>query len=387
MEDIPMQAETPERDPLLERAWQQHASLDRSATRRSRRFESLRKWIAWLGILATLFAILTQQFFLTPLDSPQPPFPYYALVRLGVKGLFIALPILASALAALAIKVYANGAWLVYRAGAEEIKKEIYLYRTILPKDGTSRAVYLEKRLDKIRGDVDRNLGGKPALKAKSGADKIKLKKRQPGEDPGFHDLSGDEYVTYRLKGQLDWHHKKLVQRQRERLWLIIALLAFGGLGALLAAFGGFLGIWVALTASITTALVGWQERKKADEIIRNYSKVVLELGILYNHWQTLTPEERTHPEFEAMVLGCERVLWTQNREYVRSLQDALSQADLEKDAALINEMIRETKASAQRAGDKLVVNIKDAAQDFVEDTEQRVLETARDVLETLRQR
>jgi hypothetical protein len=387
MEDIAMQAETPERDPLLERAWQQYASLDRLATRRSRRFNTLRSWIAWLAILVTLFAILTRQFFSTPLDTPEPPFPYYALLGLGVKGLLIATPILASALAALAVKVYANGSWLVYRAGAEEIKKEIYVYRTILPKDGTSRRDYLEKRLEEIRSNVDRNLGGKPALKAPSRDDKKKAKRDTPGDDPGFHDLTGDEYVTYRLKDQLDWHHKKLVQRQRERLWMIILLLVTGGLGALLAAFGGFLAVWVAMTASITAALLGWQERKKADEVIKNYSKVVLELGILYNHWQNLTPEERTPPEFERLVLGCERVLWTQNREYVRSMQQALSQADLEKDAALINEILQESKAAAQRARDKLLGNIKEAASDFVEDTEQRVLETAQDVLETLRHR
>jgi hypothetical protein len=241
MEEIAMEAEPTKHDPILELAWQQHADLDLSADKRIKRFYNIRKWIAWLGILATLFAILTQQFFPKPLDTTEPPFQYYAALGLGVKVLFIAIPIIASALAALAIKFYANGSWLIYRAGAEEVKKEIYVYRTILPKD-KSRQGYLEKRLDEIRQNVDRNLGGQPALEEYKGPlpssyYKNKPKRNKPGGDPGFHDLTGDEYVTYRLKNQLDWHHNKIFQRKRERLVMIIALLAAGGLGAMLAAF------------------------------------------------------------------------------------------------------------------------------------------------------
>ncbi len=59
-----------------------------------------------------------------------------------VKVLFIAIPVVASIFAAFATKFYSNGSWLIYRAGAEEIKKEIYIYRTILPKDKTRRGLF-----------------------------------------------------------------------------------------------------------------------------------------------------------------------------------------------------------------------------------------------------
>jgi hypothetical protein len=138
------------------------------------------------------------------------------------------------------------------------------------------------------------------------------------------------------------------------------------------------------MTASIAAALLGWQERKKIDEVIKNYSKVLLELGILYNHWQNLEPEERIPQEFEKMVLGCESVLWNQNREYIRSMQSALSEADLEKDAALINEILRESKASAQRAKDKVLGNIIETTEEALTFTEQRMEETVKEVLGTL---
>lgn len=378
-----METETTKRDSIVELAWQTYANLDLASDKRTKGFYNIRKWIAGLGILATLFAILTQQFFPKPLDTTEPPFLYYATLGLGVKVLFIAIPIIASTFAAFATRFYSNGSWLIYRAGAEEVKKEIYIYRTILPKD-KSRRDYLEKRLGDIQRKVFRNLGGEYALEDYKGPLPASYKKDKPGSDPGFHDLTGDEYVTYRLKHQLDWHNNKIAQRRHERREMTIAILAAGAAGAMLAALGGFLAIWVALTASVTAALLGWQELKKVDEIIKNYSKVVLELSILHNHWQNLETQDRTAQEFEKMVLGCERVLWSQNREFIRSMQEALREADLEKDAALITEIIKESADSAQRAKEKMHENIIETTQGFLADTEQQIDATTQSVLGSL---
>src|SRR5215213_4025254 len=114
---------------------------------------------------------------------------------------------------------------------------------------------------------------------------------------------------------------------------MTIYILSFGGVGALLAALGNQFALGVALTASITAALLGWQELRKVDDTIKDYSKVVMELTILSDHWQNLEPEERTEAEFYKMVRGCEDVLWTQNVEYVRSMQEALKEYDTEKEA------------------------------------------------------
>jgi len=140
----------------------------------------------------------------------------------------------------------------------------------------------------------------------------------------------------------------------------------------------------VALTASITAALLGWQELRKVDDTIKNYSKVVMELTILYNHWQNLEPEERTANEFELIVRSCERVLWSQNREYIRAMQEALQEADLEKEASLINQLVKESAESAERAKETMRQNILETSQEFLADTEQRFDETAKTVLGSL---
>jgi hypothetical protein len=381
-----MEAETTKNNPILEIAWQHHADLDLAADKRTKGFYDIRKIIAWLGILATLFAVLTQQFFLefNILEPPEtPPFANYFAVGFLVKLLFIGIPVLASIFAAFATKFYSNGSWLIYRAGAEEIKKEIYIYRSILPKD-KSRRDYLEKQLAEIQRKIFRNLGGEFAFEGYKGPLPSNYRKNDPTSDPGFHDLTGDEYVKYRLKHQLDWHNGRINRRKRERRWMTIYILSVGGLGAVLAALGGFLAIWVAVTASVAAALLGWQELRKVEEIIKNYSKVVVELSILYNHWQNLEPEERTAQEFEKMVLGTERILWAQNREYIRSMQEALREADLEKDAAFINQVIKESADSAERAKEKMHENIIETYQGFLAGTEQSLDSAAQTVLGTL---
>ena len=142
------------------------------------------------------------------------------------------------------------------------------------------------------------------------------------------------------------------------------------------AAWGGGFSVWVALTASITAALIGWQELRNLDSTVKNYSKVVMELTILYDHWHNLEPEERTPAEFYKMVRDCEDVLWSQNMEYIRSMQEALQDAGVEKEADMINRIIRESMDSAERTKQAMAESIIDQTRTTLEDTEEKITET-----------
>jgi len=376
-----METESPKTAPILEVAWTRHANLDAAADRRTASFYSIRKWITILGVLATFFAIITQLFFS---DTEQAaPFVGYETLGLIVKIFFIATPVLASIFAAFATKFYSNGSWLIYRAGSEEIKKEIYFYRTILQKDPTRRA-YLEKRLAEIQRSLFRSLSGEFAFEGYSGPLPSNYNAQDPNSDPGFHDLTGDEYFKYRLEHQLAWHNNKVNQRKHERRLMTIYILSIGGLGAVLAALGGVLALWVAFTASIVAALIGWQELRNVDETIKNYSKVVMELTILYDHWVNLEPEERTDVEFYTMVKGCEEVLWAQNVEYVRSMQEALQESGLEKESSLINRVIKESADSAERTQQMMRDEMVDFTKKTLQENEQKVEETFKATLGSL---
>jgi len=376
MEVFAMETETPKHAPILNIAWTRVAHLDALSNKRSRGHYRIRRWIAIFGVLATLFAILTQLFL--PDNSGISP-----LLALAAKALFVATPALAAALAFLATKKYSNGDWLITRAGAEEIQKEIYFYRTILQKKKTRRS-YLLKRLAEIQRQVYRGLNGEFSFETYTGQIPPNYYPDDPTSDPGFADLTGEEYFKYRLENQLAWHNKEINEYKTERDRLIILVVAAGALGTIFAAWGGGLSLWVAFTASVTTALIGWQELRNIEVVVRNYSKVVLELTILYDHWVNLEPEERTNAEFYKMVRGCEDVLWAQNTEYIRSMQETLKDNSLDEDAGLINRVIQESVESAARTKQAMREDLLGFAEESLQEAEQKVDETFKAVLGTL---
>jgi len=370
-----MDTETPEVTPILKVAWTRVAQLDVIASKRSKGHLSIRRWITMLGVLATLFAILTQ---ISGFQDPK-----YGLLGWGARILFIATPLAASTLAAFASKKFSNGDWLVTRAGAEEIKKEIYFYRTVLQKD-ESRRRYLEDRLGKIQRQIYRALNGEFSFEDYNGSVPEHYDPSKEDSDPGYNDLTGEEYFKYRVMNQLSWHNNKINKFKVERDRLTVLILVIGALGAVLAALGNPFSIWVAVTASVTAAMIGWQELRNIDAIIRNYSKVVLELTVLKDHWTNLTTEERTLTEFYKMVHDCEAILWAQNTEYIKSMQEALKEHSFEEDANLVTNIVQKLDQTAKQTKQAMVDHVDQVTGKVLEETGQKVDETFQTTLNSL---
>ena len=367
-----MEYETPKATPILQLAWARFSELDRNAIARTKSQLNKRSWIAILGVLATLFAVLSQYF---PEDS--------GIVGLGLRILLILTPLLGSAMAAFTKSFYSTGDWLIMRAGAEEVLKEIYFFRTILQKE-PNRRVYLEKRLTEIQRQLYRTMGGEFVLEPYNGENHTRYYPDDPSSDFGYEDLSGEDYFKYRVENQLAWHRRKVRMHQAARIRLQIIILASGVVGAFLAGWGGGLSIWVALTASLTAAFLGWQELRNIDMIVKNYSKVIVELSVIYDHWINLEHEERTDAEFYRMVKSTEEILWAQNMEYIKSMQEALKESDLDEEAGLINRVIKKSVDSAERTKKAMADSLVDFTKETLEETEEKVEETFKAALGSL---
>jgi hypothetical protein len=346
--------------PILSIAWTRYAQLDALSNKHSKPHYRWRRRISILGVLAALFAVITQVY------------SDYMPATLGwvLKFLLIATPITASVLAAFVNKFYNGKDWLVSRAGAEEIQKEIYMYRTFF-KNKPDRREWLEKRLTNIQRQVYRGMSGELAIEKAPEKIPPYYDPDNPNSDPGFKDLTGTEYLKYRLEDQLAWHIRRVQRFEIERTRLQVYILFAGGLGALLAAMGEGFSIWVAVTASLGAALIGWQELRNLDPTIKNYSKVIMELMIIYDHWNILEPEERTDAEFFQMVKSTEDVLWSQNIEYIKSMQEVLARETLE-EAELINDVLKkavETDAAFKQHMRDSVVSFTSQSMDEARET------------------
>lgn len=370
-----MDAQSNQTTPILEIAWMRFAQLSAIAGKRTKSHLRMRRWIAALGVLATFFAILSEQFG----QSISP------ILAWTLKLLLVISPILASIFAAYVSKFFATGDWLVARAGAEEILKEIYAYRTILQKAPTRRA-WLENRLGEIQRSVYRGMNGELVIESYDGIlpPPPRFDPKNGNSDPGFNDLSGEEYFRYRLEDQLAWHVHMVNNKQRERTRLQIFILISGGLGAILAAMGGPLTLWVALAAAFTAAFSGWQELRDLDAVVRNYSKVIMELNILFDHWRNLEGEEQNQSEFFKIVRSTEDVLWSQNVEYIKAMQKALHDSDLEAEAGLVNRVIKAQLDSDQQLKTSIENEIVDNTQTGMAGSDDTLAETYKSALGTL---
>lgn len=364
--------------PILEVAWRKFAQYDDTSVKRTAAYTRLRQWIAIFGVLATLFTILTTMY-------PENDARFPASGKLILQILLISSPIIASLLAAFTTKFYATGDWLIARAGAEETLKDIYLYRTILQKN-PKRREWLENRLAKIQRSVFRGMNGELIMETFKGSvpPLPRFDPNYPNCDPGFKDLTGDEYFKYRLENELSWHIKKINQKQKERTRLQVLILFTGAAGALLAAIGGTLTLWVALTASLTTTLLGWQELKNLDLVVRNYSKVIMEMSIISDHWKNLEAEERTKTEFYRMVSSTENILWSRNVEYIKAMQEALKESSLDEEASLINRVIQEQREADRHFRKNLENAVVGKTTESLEEAVETLTETFEETLGTL---
>lgn len=365
--------------PILITAWTKYAQFNEVSLKRSKAYLQMRRWIIVMGILATMFAILVETY--------PPSFPVLGSIILKV--FLILSPITGSILASVTSKRFSNGDWLISRAGAEEIQKEIYMYRTIL-KSSNDRRAWLEKRLVEIQRQVFRGMGGEFILKPYEGQLPPYYNPEDASSDYGFDDISGDDYYRYRLSTQLAWHIKKINIHETERTRLLWFIYTTAGASAFLVALDGAVegpfSLWVAFTAALTAGFLAWQELRNLDEVIRNYSKVIMELTVVYDHWMNLEPEERTTNETNKMVKATEDVLWSQNVEYIKSMQEALSDDSLEREASLINRVIKESVESTERLSQAMSDAIVDQTRESLKAGEERLTETFKEALGSLAQ-
>ena len=107
---------------VLESAWKHFADYDNTAEQHQDQYQFLRRWVLYFSILATFIAIVIENF--------RTLFPSILVTILQV--ILIALPISGSVIIAYLSEFKQGQKYLAMRTGAEEIKKEIYLFRTVM---------------------------------------------------------------------------------------------------------------------------------------------------------------------------------------------------------------------------------------------------------------
>ncbi len=304
---------------VLYTAWQRYAELDHNANRVGDQHKRLSAAVISLGVLTVIVAVAT--------DSFKLELPFNVLIALRL--LLTLLPLAGAALLAFTSKFQFGERWQALRSGAEDIRKEIYHYRTVL-QASKERDLWLGDRLAAIQRQVHELVGGDLVLKPYTGHIPPTHYAHNPNSDPGFSDLLANDYLRYRLQNQLDWYTNKLTRFAQERNLFQLAVYGFSVLGSILAGLAWLfatLPVWVAVTSSAAAALTAWMELRRMESMVQSYSRICLELGILRDRWLALEPSRRTGDQFFKLVVSAERVLWSQHNKVLSGVSQAGAEA------------------------------------------------------------
>ena len=325
-------------DPVLQQAWETFADYDSNANRQQRKFDRLQRAIIGLGIGGTALA-LVQQLYAPPVVPDPSPLPAASLWHAGQYGwwglhqVLLLTPITLALLVAVANQFKQGNKWLLLRAAAEAVKREIYRYR--------ARAMYyaetattnppgaLAQRLEEITRRTIRTEVNTTSL--------VPYDKRRGfppysgPDDDGLAYLTPTRYVQVRLDDQFRYFRGKAVQLERQLKVLSWAILLIGAVGTYLAAINQ--PVWIALTTALVTGIGTYLGYRQVESTLGKYNQAATDLANVRIWWQALPPEDRgTQVTTDALVEHTEQVLQLDLDGWVQQMQNAL--AELHKNQA-----------------------------------------------------
>ncbi len=302
-------------DAILKLAWERFALYDANAKRQQTSFNKLQLWILTLGVLGTGLA-LSQT--------------YFELDQMLLRYAIVIVPIATSALLVAASRFKAGNKWVLLRASAEAIKREIFRYRAQAEiysdqqTAKTSREAKLTHQVEFISRQLMQTEVNLSALRPYKGPIPPEMYGAAAADD-GLSFLTPDHYVTVRLGDQLNYYRGRTtrLERQLKRLQWLICL--SGGAGTLLAAVG--LELWMALTTALVTTFTTYLEYQQVENTLMTYNQSATDLANVRGWWMALSAEERADPKNVDKLVGhTEKILQGERVGWAQQMQDALAE-------------------------------------------------------------
>ncbi|HEX8087575.1 MAG TPA: DUF4231 domain-containing protein, partial [Blastocatellia bacterium] len=322
---------------VLMQAWEVFADYDLNANLQQKRFSNLQLAILIVGVMGTALAISQQVFGpkdasgnLLPAPFPDRPFEHLrSLCWWGIHQVLIIIPILLTVLVTVASRFKQGNKWLLLRAGAESIKREIYRYRARASyyeedPEQISPEQQLTKKIEDITRRTMRTEVNTLALVPYNKGDGFPpYMYAAKGGDDGFSYLTPDRYVEVRLGDQLNYYKKtalKLERKLRALYWLTFII---GGVGTYLAATSRQ--VWIALTTAVVTAIGTYLGYRQTESSLMKYNQVRTNLENVKAWWIGLSSEEQSMQQnINSLVKYTEQVLESELDGWVQQMQNAL---------------------------------------------------------------
>jgi hypothetical protein len=307
---------------ILVDAWGRYDDLDLAAIDKQDRFRTLEFAILSLAVVATLLAVGISGNALPAKISGWffGKLPWLAELHAHqiVHVLLILVPITTSILVSFNSRFRDGTKWILLRAAAESIKREIYRNRT-------RTGVYSEEQCTQssAQSKLAANIQTITANLAQSEVNRSSLPHRSVDHASRTGFLRPDDYIRERVQDQTNFFVAKtasLYQRLR-RLQLLI--LVAGGVGTFLAAI--HFEVWVALTTALATAFTAKLEIDQVENSLVQYNIALTSLKNIQSWWRGLSSWEKTRRKnIDLLVDQTEKALERETAGWVQQMQSEL---------------------------------------------------------------
>jgi len=310
-----------EPDATLRSAWERFAVLDLNANLQQKMFRRLQASVLLLGLAGVIFAVLKSV--LKPAvqkgDGVERAFYYTVLI----------IPIVVSVAIAAGNRFKPGNKWMLMRAAAESIKREIFRYRSrVSDYRRADREAVLALKVEDVTRRLARTEVNTAAFEPYLGTIPPAMFAAGTADD-GLSLLSPERYLAIRVADQLRYYRRSALKLHRALVAWQGAILVLGGLGTLLAALNQ--PVWVAVTIAAVTAVTTHLGYRQVEATLTTYNQTATDLENVKGWWQALSPDEQADPvNVDKLVEHGEKVLESEHDGWVQKMQDAL--ASLRKD-------------------------------------------------------
>ncbi|MFP2905206.1 DUF4231 domain-containing protein [Pyxidicoccus sp. 3LFB2] len=316
-------------DEVLMLSWERFAYYDSNARRQQSDFRRIQASILLLGLISTAMALLRVHLVAEGVlreGQRVTTFLQYCVVVLAAAM---------AALVAAATRFKSGNKWLLLRAHAESIKRELFRYRCHLSSQRhplQARAAceqHLASRMKVISARLMQSEANASSLRSFRGT-VPPPGALAPGDD-GLGPLSPGQYLRFRLEDQLRFYRRKIDLLDRQFLlaqWLIVLA---GAAGSVLAALRWDL--WVPLTTALVMAITSYLTYQQAEGRLLQCHRAATDLDDIKAWWSALSVDEQGEPRnFDTLVDSTELVLQSELTGWLQEMRDALARLHARQD-------------------------------------------------------
>ncbi|MFK5971189.1 MAG: DUF4231 domain-containing protein [Candidatus Marithrix sp.] len=284
-------------------------------------------------------------FFIKFLSKHKTITSYVEMLIIFLQWVIVAIPIIITLLIGIA-NHFSNGKkWIWLRSSAENLKSEIFRYRT---KTGNyhndkEREIEIAEKVKQLNSHLMQTEVKMSAMKKYDG--NLPPQYSVAENDDGFTMLSPERYIKMRLEDQLSYYQDKTTKLEYQWTILQWCIYGLGGIGTLLAARG--FELWIAFTTGLVAAFTTYLGYKKVEERLTKYNQAAVNLTNILNWWTALsTSNQMKQNNIDKLISSTETALSSEFNEWVKQMQETMVALKEQEEESKKEEDKKETSSS-----------------------------------------